>query len=193
MLVRSLRPPAAVPSGAGRRRPGPTPAGRSGRRYRAAGPAPAQGCPGVPRRRRFGSPALRHRRWPRRRPGGRRGSGTRPPPRRAAGRERGGRSGLRGNRQPVGALVPAHGEEPLGVRRFQEPAQPRLEQPCRDGAVGQRQLLGYGSKPPHVGGSHQYSRRQVGALGLDVEAARSDNIVEANSREPARPAGWFTR
>ena len=103
--------------------------------------------------------------------------------------ERGGRSGLRGNRQPVGALVPAHGEEPLGVRRFQEPAQSRLEQPCRDGAVGQRQLLGYGRQPPHVGGSHQYSRRQVGAFGLDVEATRSDDIVEANSLRTGQAGG----
>ena len=37
--------------------------------------------------------------------------------------------GLWRNHQPVGAPVPAHGEEPLGVRVVLEPAQPHLEEP----------------------------------------------------------------
>ena len=137
----------------------------------AQGQFEAWGCPGVPRRRRSGSPARPYRRWPRRRPGGWRGNGTRP---HDAGRGLVGqgrtRPFLRRNHQPVGVPVPAHGEEPLGVRRGQHPAQAQLEDVGRNGAVGQFQLLGYVGQPPHLGGSDQNPRRQVCALGLDVEA-----------------------
>ena len=44
---------------------------------------------------------------------------------------------LCGDHQPVGVPVPSHREEPLGVRGVLEPAQPQLEQACRDGAVGE--------------------------------------------------------
>ena len=88
---------------------------------------------------------------------------------------------LRGHHQPVGVPVPAHREEPLGVRRGQHPAQSQLEDVGRNGAVGQFQLLGNGIQPPHLGGSDQHPRRQVGALGLDVEAAQSENVVKANA------------
>ena len=56
---------------------------------------------------------------------------------------------LRGDHQPVAVPVPAHGEEPLGVRGVLEPAQPQLEQARRDGAMSELQLLGHGSEPPH--------------------------------------------
>ena len=58
--------------------------------------------------------------------------------------ERGRRSRLRRDYQPVGVAVPPDGEEPLGVRRSQEPGQADLEDVGRYGAVGQRQLLGHG-------------------------------------------------
>ena len=87
---------------------------------------------------------------------------------------------LRRNHQPVGVAVPAHGEEPLGVRRGLEPAQPQLEDAGRNRAVGQFQLLGDRGQAPHLGGSDGNPRRQVGALGLDVEAARAENVVVAD-------------
>ncbi len=43
---------------------------------------------------------------------------------------------LFGNHQPVGSPVPPHGEEPLGAGVVLEPAQAKLEEPGRDGAVG---------------------------------------------------------
>ena len=77
---------------------------------------------------------------------------------------------LRGNHQPVAVPVPAHGEEPLGVRFVLEPAQPQLEELCRNRAVGELQLLGNGSEPANRAGGDQDPRRQVRALGLDVDA-----------------------
>ena len=100
-----------------------------------------------------------------------------------------GRSYLRGHHQPVGAPVPAHGEEPLRVRVLLEPAQPQLEELRRDGAVGHLHLFGDVGEPAHHAGGHRHPRRQVGAPRLDVEAARAKNVVVADavgSREPAR-------
>ena len=58
------------------------------------------------------------------------------PRRGQVGESRGG-AGLWGDHQPVGSPVPAHGEESLGVRGVLEPAQPQLEELCRDGAMGE--------------------------------------------------------
>ncbi len=88
---------------------------------------------------------------------------------------------LRRDHQPVAVSVPANREEPLGVRRGQHPAQPQLEDVGRNGADGQFHLFGHGSQAPHFAWSHQHPRRQVGALGLDVEAARSEHVVKPNS------------
>ena len=89
--------------------------------------------------------------------------------------------GLRGDHQPVAVPVPAHGEEPLGVRGVLEPAQPQLEEACRDGAVGELHLLGHESESPHRTGGDGYPRRQVSALGLDVDAPRSQHVVVADA------------
>ena len=74
--------------------------------------------------------------------------GTRRQPLRGLIRESRCGPGLRGHHQPVGVPVPAHGEEPLGVRGVLEPAQPQLEVLRRDGAVGEFDLLGHGSEAP---------------------------------------------
>ena len=89
-------------------------------------------------------------------------------------------SRLRGHHQPV--ALPSHvmaknRSVPGAARR---PGQAQLEEVGWNEAVGQFQLPGYGSQPSHLGGSHQHSRRQVGALGLDVEAARAQHVVEAD-------------
>ena len=83
--------------------------------------------------------------------------------------------------QPAGATIPAHREEPLGVWRGQHPAQAQLEDVGRNEAVGQRQLLGHRRQAPHLGRGNENPRCQVGALGLDVEAARTENVVVANA------------
>ena len=101
--IPALRPTAGFPA-AGRRTPGTSPAGRSGRRPRPGDAAPGVGRRGVRRRRRCGSPARPGRRWPRRRHGSFRGSGTRRPPLRGADT----RVSLRS--QPVGG-------SPAGRRR----------------------------------------------------------------------------
>ena len=97
--------------------------------------------------------------------------------------------GLRGDHQPVGVPVPAHGEEPLRVRRILEPAQPHLEEPCRDGTVGQLHLLGDVCQSPHRAGGDRDPRRQVGVLGLDVDAPRSENVVVADAVSAGQSAG----
>ena len=89
--------------------------------------------------------------------------------------------GLWRDHQPVGAPVPAHGEEPLGVGRVLEPAQPHREEGCRDGAVGELHLLGHGSEPAHRAGGGQHPRRQVGAPGLDVDAPCPQHVVVADA------------
>ena len=103
--------------------------------------------------------------------------------------ERGGRACLFRNYQPVGVPVPTDREESLGARRRQHPAQAQLEDVGRYRAVGQLQLLGYGSQPPHLGGSDQHPRRQVGALGLDVESAQSENVVVPYALASGETAG----
>ena len=100
-----------------------------------------------------------------------------------------GRPGLRWDHQPVGVPVPAHGKQPLGVRGVLEPAQPHLEQARRDGAVGELQLLSHGSEAPHRAAGDGYPRRQMGALGLDVEAATAENVVVADSVDSRQAAG----
>ena len=97
--------------------------------------------------------------------------------------------GLRGDHQPVAVPVPAHRKEPLGVRGVLEPAQPQLEQACRDGAVSELQLLGHRSEPPHRAGGDGYPRRQVSALGLDIDAPRSQDVVVADPLDSRESAG----
>ena len=103
------------------------------------------------------------------------------------GESRGG-ARLRGDHKPVASPVPPHREEPLGVRGVLEPAQPQLEEVCRDGAVGQRHLLGHGSKPSHRAGGDRYPRHQVGASGLDVDALRSQHVVIADPLDSGESA-----
>ena len=150
--IPGLRPRAGRP-GSDRKTPGVSPAGRSGHRRRpGSGARAGGGRRGVPRHRRCGSPARPGRRWPWKgaeasvgvelgdHPGGGPvGEGSRRPC-------------LWGGHQPVGVPVPTYGEEPLGGRGGLEPAQPRLEEVGRDGAVGERHLLGHGSEPAHRAG-----------------------------------------
>ncbi len=100
-----------------------------------------------------------------------------------------GRPGLRRHHQPVGAPVPSNGEEPLGVRVVPEPAQTQLEQSCRDGAVGELHLVRNGSETPHRAGCDRHPSRQVCALGLDVEAAQTENVVVADPLDTGESAG----
>ena len=97
--------------------------------------------------------------------------------------------GLWGHHQPVAVPVPAHGEEPLGVRGVLEPAQTQLEQACRDGAMSELQLLGHGSEPPHRTGGDRDPRRQVSALGLDVDAPRSQHVVVSDAVDTRESPG----
>ena len=97
--------------------------------------------------------------------------------------------GLRGDHQPVGAPVPADGEDPLGVRVVLEPAQPQLEEARRDGAMRELHLLGHGSEPAHRAGDDRHPRRQVGAPRLDVDAPRSQNVVVADSLDACESGG----
>ena len=67
--------------------------------------------------------------------------------------------------------------------------------------MGERHLLGHGSEPAHRAGGDQDPRRQMRALGLDVDTPRSQHVVVADalgSREAAgvvhqvahRPRRW---
>ena len=47
--------------------------------------------------------------------------------------------------------------------------------------MGECQLLGHGRQPPNLGESHQHPRRQVGALGLDAEAAGAEHVVKSDA------------
>ncbi len=96
---------------------------------------------------------------------------------------------LRGDDQPVAVPVPAHGEEPLGLRGVLEPAQPHLEELRRDGTVRELHLLGHRSKPAHRAGGDQHPRRQVCALGLDVGAPRPQHVVVADPLDSGEAAG----
>ena len=96
---------------------------------------------------------------------------------------------LRGRHQPIGAPIPAHGEEPLGVRGSLEPAQPLLEEAPGDGAVGEFHLLGHGGEPAHLAGGDRDPRRQVSALGLDVDAPRSQHVVVADALNAGQTGG----
>ena len=99
-IIQSLDP------GPGRRTPATSTPERSGRRPRPGDSAPAGGRRGVQRPRRCGSPARPGRRWPRRRRGSFRASGTRRPRLLVAGRRETWRS------RPVGATT---GDAPVLV------------------------------------------------------------------------------
>ena len=120
-----------------------------------------------------------------------RGNGTPPPPRRAVRRYRETNPFrlLGRHHQPVGVAVPTDGEEPLVARRGQHPVQAQLEDVVRNGAVGQRQLLGYGGQPTHLAGSDRYSGHQVGAFRLNVEAVGTQHVVVADAVETAEAGG----
>ena len=55
--------------------------------------------------------------------------------------------------------------------------------------MGELQLLGHGSEPPHRAGGEEYPRRQVSALGLDVDAPRSQHVVVADAVDTRESAG----
>ena len=55
--------------------------------------------------------------------------------------------------------------------------------------MGELQLFGHGSEPPHYAGGDDHPRRQVSAPGLDVETARSQHVVVADPLDSGEAAG----
>ena len=59
--------------------------------------------------------------------------------------------------------------------------------------MGELHLLGHGSEPAHRAGGDQHPRRQLGVLGLDVDAPRPQHVVVADALDSRESAGWLTK